>query len=88
MRVDESNFDIFDRVQNLCGYNYNIAWTDSHNLKGIIHPDEMLSMIEDLICEIDRLEEEKEDLIKDRNENYRQITPKEMYGDINDYYYG
>ena len=81
MRVDESNFDIFDRVQNLCGYNYNIAWTDSHNLKGMIHPDEMLSMIEDLICEIDRLEEKIEDREQEIKDNYRQITPREMYGE-------
>lgn len=81
MRIDESNFDVFDRVQNICGYNYDIAWTDSHNLKGMIHPDEMLSMIEDLICEIDRLEEKIEDREQEIKDNYRQITPREMYGE-------
>ena len=84
MRIDESNFGTFDRVQNMCGYNYDIRWTDSHNLKGYIDPDVMLSMIEDLICEVDRRDETIEDIKQDRNDNYRRITPKEMYGDIND----
>jgi hypothetical protein len=84
MRIDESNFGTFDRVQELCGYNYDIRWTDSHNLKGYIDPDVMLSMIEDLICEVDRRDETIEDIKKDRAENYKQITPREMYGDIND----
>lgn len=84
MRIDESNFDVFDRVQNMCGYNYDIRWTDSHNLKGYIDPDVMLSMIEDLICEVDRRDETIEDIKQDRNDNYRRITVREMYGDIND----
>lgn len=84
MRIDESNFDVFYRVQNMCGYNYDIRWTDSHNLKGYIDPDVMLSMIEDLICEVDRRDETIEDIKQDRNDNYRRITPREMYGDIND----
>jgi hypothetical protein len=84
MRIDESNFGTFDRVQELCGYNYDIRWTDSHNLKGYIDPDVMLSMIEDLICEVDRRDETIEDIKQDRNDNYRRITAREMYGDIND----
>jgi protein subunit release factor A len=60
MRIDESNFETFDTVQRLCGYNYDIVWTDSHNLKGHVDPDVMLDMIEDLICEIHRLQEQLE----------------------------
>lgn len=60
MRIDESNFETFDKVQKICGYNYDIVWTDSHNLKGHVDPDVMLDMIEDLICEIHRLEEKLE----------------------------
>lgn len=60
MRIDESNFETFDKVQKICGYNYDIIWTDSHNLKGHIDPDVMLDMIEDLICEIHRLQEQLE----------------------------
>jgi protein subunit release factor A len=60
MRIDESNFETFDTVQRLCGYNYDIVWTDSHNLKGHVDPDVMLDMIQDLICEIHRLQEQLE----------------------------
>jgi protein subunit release factor A len=60
MRIDDSNFETFDKVQKICGYNYDIVWTDSHNLKGHVDPDVMLDMIEDLICEIHRLQEQLE----------------------------
>lgn len=60
MRIDDSNFETFDTVQKLCGYNYDIVWTDSHDLKGHVDPDVMLDMIEDLICEIHRLQEQLE----------------------------
>lgn len=60
MRIDDSNFETFETVQRLCGYNYDIVWTDSHNLKGHVDPDVMLDMIEDLICEIHRLQEQLE----------------------------
>ena len=61
MRIDESNFNTFDEVQKICGYNYDIVWTDSHNLKGMVDTYTMLNMIDDLICEIHRLQEKEED---------------------------
>lgn len=66
MRIDESNFNTFDEVQKICGYNYDILWTDSHNLKGMVDTYTMLNMIDDLICEIHRLQEK----IEDKGENH------------------
>lgn len=38
----------------------------------------MMYMIEDLLCEIDRLEEELEEEIQDRKDNYKRISYEEM----------
>ena len=79
MRVGEDNYEIFERVSEITMTDYDIKWWDSHNIQGYIEPDSLLDMIEDLICEVDRLEEKIEHIIQDRNDNYRQLTPKEMY---------
>lgn len=78
MRIDDSNFETFDTVQKLCGYNYDIIWTDSHNLKGNIDPDVMLDMIEDLICEIHRLQEQLEKKNIDKLKREIEAKKKEI----------
>lgn len=78
MRIDESNFETFDTVQKLCGYNYDIIWTDSHNLKGHVDPDVMLDMIEDLICEIHRLQEQLEKKSIDKLKREIEAKKKEI----------
>jgi protein subunit release factor A len=78
MRIDESNFETFDAVQKLCGYNYDIIWTDSHNLKGHVDPDVMLDMIEDLICEIHRLQEQLEKKNIDKLKREIEAKKKEI----------
>lgn len=39
---------------------------------------DMMYMVEDLLNEIDRLEEEKEEIIQDRNDNYKRLSYEEM----------
>ena len=39
---------------------------------------DMMYMIEDLLNEIDRIEEEKEEIIQDRNDNYKRLSYEEM----------
>lgn len=41
---------------------------------------EMESMIEDLIAEIVKRDEKIEKIEQDKRDNYKQITPSEMYG--------
>lgn len=73
MRIDDSNFETFDKVQKRCGYNYDIIWTDSHNLKGYVDPYTMLNMMDDLLCEMGRIEEKQEDIddLKREIEHYK-----------------
>lgn len=45
--------------------------------------EDVISIIEDLVCEYNVLKEKFEDYKKNVRDNYRQITPQEMY-DIDD----
>lgn len=43
-----------------------------------ISVEHLMYMVEDLLNEIDRLEEEKEEIIQDRNDNYKPLSYEEM----------
>lgn len=43
-----------------------------------IAAQDMMYMVEDLLNEINRLEEEKEEIIQDRNDNYKRLSYEEM----------
>ena len=80
MKVDETNFKILDRASQILGNDYNIKWFNAEEIDGYIDDDMILSMVEDLICEVDRLQEELEDTIQDRNDNYKPIPYEEQIG--------
>ena len=79
MLVNEDNYDVFEKVSKRLMESYEINWFKTEEIKGYIEPKEMLSMIEDLLCEIDRLEEKAEKREQEIKDNYKQITPSEMY---------
>lgn len=78
MRIDESNYKIINRILQLTGVDYDIKWFDGVN--GYIDNDKVISMLEDLIGENDRLEEEKEDIIRDRDDNWKHVSVEEQIG--------
>ena len=43
-----------------------------------INVEHIMYMVEDLLNEIDRLEEELEEEIQDKNDNYRRLSYEEM----------
>lgn len=86
MKVDESNFKILDRVSKITGNDYDIKWFDAENIDGYVDIKNVVSMLEDLVGEVERLEEEKEDLERDMRDNYKPISASEMY-DIDDRYF-
>lgn len=78
MIVDESNFEILDRVSKLTLTDYDIKWFDRKNIYGYIENDNLLSMLEDLLCEIDSLEEKYKDFEQYVEDNYRHISYAEQ----------
>lgn len=80
MVVNESNFDILERASKMTATEYEIKWFDAENISGYISTDNLLSIIEDLMCEVDRLQEELEDMEQDIQDNYRPIPVAEQVG--------
>lgn len=65
-----------EEVTEITGFSY----TSKNDL---ISLDDVISIIEDLVCEYNVLKEKFEDYKENVRDNYRQITPQEMY-DIDD----
>lgn len=80
MRVDENNFEILDKASKITGTDYEIKWYDAENINGYIETENLISIIEDLIYEIDRLQEELEDIEQDIKDNYKPIPEAEQVG--------
>lgn len=79
MIVNEENYDMLQKVSKKTMTDYGIRWFNAENIEGYIEANNMYSMIEDLFCEIERLEEKVADIEQDKRDNYRRITPSEMY---------
>lgn len=73
--LDEKDLLLMERVKKITGQNY----VENNQ----IEVDKMLDIIQDLICEVGRVQEELEDLQNDVRDNYKRIRNSEMY-DIND----
>lgn len=74
-RLDNKEFELLKRAEKL-------TITDYEIVGDLIPVESFISAIEDLMIEIDRLEEEVEDLKEDMEQNYRPLSNRELYGDI------
>ena len=57
MRIDEDNYGIIDRAEKILFTEYEKHWFDAENIDGYMDEEELLSIIEDLCDEIERLQE-------------------------------
>lgn len=73
--LDEKDLLLLDRVKKITGQSY----VENNQ----IEVDKMLDIIQDLVAEVGRIQEELEDLQNDVRDNYKRIRNNEMY-DIND----
>lgn len=70
-RMNEKEVELMGRIINMT--------TTDYELRGEFIPVESLwSVIEDLMCEINHLEEKIEDIEKDRDDNYRPLSIEEQ----------
>lgn len=84
MRVDEDNYGVLRRAEDMLETDYEINLTNDDECKGFINDYNLTQMIDDLCMEIDRLKESLDDL-KDYYEEqirecYKPISPYEFYG--------
>lgn len=80
MKVTEDNYDILQKVSKITNVDYEIKWFDAENIDGYIDPEELLNMVEDLICEYDVKKEEFEDFKQYVEDNYRHLSYAEQIG--------
>ena len=82
MKITEETYDVFFKAENILGTSYMNCYDDD-NMKAYIDTDEIVTLIEDLLSEIDRLNEKIEDMEEDIRDNYRPISLSEQY-DVSD----
>ena len=83
MKLDR---ELFEKVSNITGTEYEVDYlkepcTEDGEAFVIVYDNYQLeSMLSDLICEIDRLEERIEDMKQDIEDNYKRKTVAEQVG--------
>ena len=86
MKVDESNYEILSKASDITFTDYEIKWFDAENINGYIETDCLLSMIEDLILEVEHQKELYEDLQQEIKDNYKYVGSDEPdWHDIQDH---
>lgn len=81
MILDEN---LIENIEKITCSNYTKYKFNNDEEKIWVPDEDLIAMYENLVYEYKILEEKLEDVIQDRNDNYRQITDKEMYGDTED----
>ena len=70
-KLSDDEKEIIKKVQERTITEYDIQ-------NDFINVEHIMYMVEDLLNEISRLEEEKEEIIQERNDNYRPLSYEEM----------
>ena len=74
MIIDE---ELFTKIKQITGYEYDFYQVNNEEDDVMIRDERIIEMLEDLVIEVDRRDEELEDLKEDMEQNYRQITREE-----------
>lgn len=70
-KLSDDEKEIIKKVQKRTITEYDIQ-------NDFINVEHIMYMVEDLLNEVDRLEEEKEEIIQERDDNYRPLSYEEM----------
>lgn len=85
MKLDR---ELYEKISNITLTEYDVVYPkeplDSFGEANvwIYNTDSISAMLEDLLVEIGRLEEKVEDILQDREDNYKRMTIEEQLGDI------
>lgn len=78
-KLSDDEKEIIKKVQGRTITEYDLQTIVGANKQyDFIAVQDMMYMVEDLLNEISRLEEEKEEIIQDRNDNYKRLSYEEM----------
>lgn len=73
MKINEAEFDIINKAQQLTFTEYDIKWFNKDLFEGYIEGDELISIIENLICEIEKLDEQIDEINQNIQDNYQPL---------------
>lgn len=79
MEIDETNYELIEKAIKISGMDYKINWFDAENIKGYMYQWDVTGIIEDLLGEISRLEEEIEDM-KTPNDYDPKVEIPDIHG--------
>lgn len=77
MEIDR---ELYESISKITGWNYEPIYQKEEDAPVIITRPKMENILEDLLIEIHDREEKIEDIIKDREDNYRPIPVEEQLG--------
>ena len=72
MKIDENKYYILKNAIDITLVNYDIKWFDAENIDGYIDSEELLSIIQDLVVEYHKKEEELEELKEHCKEHHQE----------------
>jgi len=75
MIIDQN---LFQNIKDINGYDYDAYKVNNEDEKVFITADNLIYIIEDMICKIENLEEKYEDLLRDVEDNYKRISIEEQ----------
>lgn len=70
----EINRELYEKIQKLTGWDYEPIYQKGAESPVIIVRGKMENILEDLLLEIHERDEKIEDIIKDRDDNYRPVS--------------
>ena len=76
----EINRQLYEKVAKTTGWNYEPIYQKEAEAPVIITSPIMENILEDLLLEISERDEKIEDILKDREDNYKRITVEEQIG--------
>jgi hypothetical protein len=79
MKLDEYDLKVLDKVEQITSTDYSIKKYPDFD-EGYISHDNLISMIEELLSKVDKMQESYDDLKQSIKENYKPISPHEFYG--------
>lgn len=79
MEIDR---ELYENISKITGWNYEPIYQKEEDAPVIITRPKMENILEDLLIEIHDREEKIEDIIKDREDNYRPVPIEKQVGGI------
>jgi len=80
MRISEDEYWIIDKAEKITTTDYEIKWFDKDTFDGYIDDENLITIIDDLLSEIDYLNEKIDELQKPKEKDDEQERERQVLG--------